>query len=294
MITYRITHRTHYAYSSTVSYGQNQVMLFPREEPYVELHSHRLSISPEPDASSSRLDFFGNRVNTFSVMAPHQDLEITATSRVTIHQQLLPSPDQTMAWEALTHSLDLQADSNWLDVCPFRQDSPRIERNLTFADYARASFVSARPVLAAALDLTDRIYHDFAYETDATSVNTSPAEAFALRKGVCQDFAHVQITCLRSLGIPARYTSGYLRTIPPPGKKRLIGADQSHAWVSVYCGAGLWVDLDPTNNQVVGLDHIVVAYGRDYDDVAPVKGVFLGGGAHTLNVSVDVCPNPKH
>ena len=151
------------------------------------------------------------------------------------------------------------------------------------------SFTKARPILPAALDLTQRIFQDFAYDTTATDVYTSTAEAFELRRGVCQDFAHVQIACLRSIGLSARYVSGYLRTHPLPGQEKLVGADQSHAWISVYCGQKHgWIDLDPTNNKPSDLDHIPLAWGRDYHDVVPVRGVFLGGGHHQISVSVDV------
>ena len=161
----------------------------------------------------------------------------------------------------------------------------------SLAAYAKESFPAGRPILQATADLTRRIYEDFEYRPQSTDVNTQVAEVFGKRVGVCQDFAHLQIACLRSLGLAARYVSGYLRTIPPPGKPRLVGADASHAWLGVYCGGDVpWIDFDPTNNMIPDTDHVAVAYGRDYGDVCPVQGVFVGGGDHTLSVSVDVAP----
>ncbi len=189
----------------------------------------------------------------------------------------------------------LQTDANWLSVSVHRFDSPRIRRTGNYAEYASSAIRDETPVLLAARDLTRMIYDDFAYDRNATDVDTPTDKAFASRSGVCQDFAHIAVTCLRSLELPARYVSGYLRTVPQDGKQRLIGADQSHAWVSVYCGSELgWVEFDPTNNCICGTDHIPIAYGRDYGDVVPIKGVFLGGGEPILSVSVDVAPEEAH
>ena len=290
-MNYKITHTTSYAYSSPVSVCHNLVMVSPREDERVHCQSHRLHIRPTPQFSTRRRDSFGNHVHCFSIEENHRKLTVTATSKVSVQAPVLPAADTTTAWEQLTRTDGPEADADWLEVAPFRFDSPRISRAGEYADYARSAFTPKRPILAAALELTEKIHQDFHYDTTATSVDTPTSEAFQLRKGVCQDFAHVQVACLRSLGLPARYVSGYLRTNPPAGQPRLVGSDESHAWVSVYCGREVgWIDLDPTNNCPCGTDHVLVAWGRDFGDVVPIKGVFLGGGEHLLSVSVDVCP----
>lgn len=289
---YKVTHTTKYVYSEPVSVCHNRVMLTPQTGPRLRCQSHRLVVRPTPQITSRRTDFFGNTVQTFSIEESHRQVTITATSRLEVEPGLSQQPARTLSWSAVVENLTNRSDPNWLDVCLYQFDSPRITRSLAFADYAWTSFAASRPILEAALDLAARVHADFKYDSQATTVTTSTEEAFGLRKGVCQDFAHIQIACLRSMGMPARYVSGYLRTLPAPGKSRLVGADESHAWIAVYCGADMgWVDLDPTNNCLCSTDHVPVAVGRDYTDVTPIKGVFLGGGAHTLTVSVDVAPD---
>jgi transglutaminase-like putative cysteine protease len=178
----------------------------------------------------------------------------------------------------------------WLEICQFAVDSPHVKARAELAEFAQGSFTPGRPWLEALLDLTRRIFEEFVYDPAATNVSTPLDTVLAMRRGVCQDFAHLQIGCLRSLGLPARYVSGYLQTTPPPGKPRLVGADASHAWLSAWCGAHGWVDVDPTNNVQPSLGHVTVAWGRDYSDVCPIKGVFIGGGDHRMEVSVDVEP----
>lgn len=290
-MNYKITHVTTYDYSTPVRVCHNHVMLTPREEFPMECHHHRLVIRPNPTVSSRRKDAFGNTVHSFSIEENHTQLSVSATSRVTIHQRTYPNPKTTMTWEEVQAGIASQDDPNWLEACQFLYDSPRIQRSPEFCAFAKHSFKKDRPILEAGIDLNERIHKHFKYDPQATNVFTSPQEAFRLKAGVCQDYAHVQLACLRSLGLPARYVSGYLRTIPPPGKPRLIGADQSHAWIALYCGPDLgWVDFDATNNCLIATDHIPIAWGRDYSDVAPIKGVFLGGDKHQLSVSVDVCP----
>lgn len=290
-MNYKITHSTVYTYGEPVRVCHNFVMLTPREDRLVRCHSHRLVIRPTPQVSQRRRDYFGNSVHAFSIEENHRQLTVTASSRVTVLPIELPDPGTTAPWEKAVRAVTEQSIPDWLDVCQFQFDSPRIRRSREFVEFAEKSFTPGRPILEGALELTTRLHRHFKYDADATTVMTHPEESFRLARGVCQDFAHVQIACLRSLGLAARYVSGYLRTLPPPGKPRLVGADQSHAWVSLYCGADLgWVDLDPTNNCPCGTDHIAIAWGRDYSDVAPLKGVFLGGGEHHLNVSVDVAP----
>ena len=299
---YKITHSTAYIYESPVRVCHNLVMLTPRDDAHVRVRSHRLNISPQPQQLHPRQDFFGNRFHAFSIEENHRQLKVTSISRVRVLNRRLPTPDSTLPWEQVTASVSgpppvglfaETPDEKWLDATKYLFDSRRIQRSTIFSEYALQEFTPGRPILLCAQALTERIYRDFKYDTTATVVNTTPQEALAIKRGVCQDFAQVAISCLRSIGLPARYVSGYLRTVPPPGKPRLVGADQSHAWFSLYCGPETgWVDLDPTNNCICAKDHVPIAWGRDYQDVVPVRGVFLGGGHHTLKVSVDVMPIP--
>lgn len=288
---YKITHTTTYQYSTPVSVCHNVVMISPRETPSGLCLSHRLNIRPLPQVSHRRTDVFGNLIHTFSIEESHRQLTITATSRVSAIERNLPAPESTETWESISARIADRTNPAWLDVVPFLFDSPRIARSAVFGEYARASFDTHPSILSAALDLTHRLHVDFKYDKKATDVNTPTEQAFEQRRGVCQDFAHIGVAACRSVGIPARYVSGYLRTIPPAGKPRQIGADASHAWISIYCGEALgWIDFDPTNDCICGSDHITVAWGRDYSDVVPIKGVFLGGGDPLLSVSVDVAP----
>lgn len=288
---YRLSHVTTYSYDSPVRVCHNLVMLTPRNTSAVELVNHRVTIKPHPLVLHRREDYFGNTLHAFSIEENHRQLTVSASGRVEVAYSELPPASKTPPWEQVREAVSAQSDPRWLEACQFRFNSQRIHASPEFADYARHSFAPDRPILDAAFELTQRIYRDYTYDTTATNVHTPTKDAFELRRGVCQDFAHVQIACLRSMGLCARYVSGYLRTHPPAGQTKMIGADQSHAWVSVYCGQQLgWVDLDPTNNKYCHIDHIPIAWGRDYSDVVPIRGVFLGGGKHTITVSVDVAP----
>ena len=293
MIEYRITHTTNYHYGDPVRVCHNLVLLTPRETEQIHCVSHRLTIKPTPQISSRRKDFFGNLVHSFSIEESHKQLSVTATSRVTVSPRALPQPAATMPWESVAARLATRDDPNWLDAAPFLFDSRRIRRSEDFLKFAKGVFTPGRPILEAADALTRRIHGEFRYDATATDVDTPPESAFRIRKGVCQDFAQIAIGCLRSIGIPARYVSGYLRTVPPPGRPRLVGADQSHAWIAVYAGEVGWVEFDPTNACLCTTDHVPVAWGRDYHDVVPMRGVYLGGGQHTLSVSVDVAPQDE-
>ena len=252
-------------------------------------HQVDTSITPEPTASGQHHDYFGNQVIAFSIEAAHSSLEIMVSSDVTVSQSKVIEQLPSNPWESVLESITESTDSNWMFAKEFQYDSPRIMRGPIFADYAVASFPQGRPIIEAALELTKRIHQDFEYDTKVTHVGTSTEEAFELKAGVCQDFAHVQIACLRSLGIPARYVSGYLRTVPLEGQSRMTGADESHAWVSVYTGPELgWVDFDPTNACPADTNHIPICIGRDYSEVSPTRGVVIGGGTATLSVAVDV------
>jgi transglutaminase-like putative cysteine protease len=288
-----ITHRTRYRYSDPVAICQNQVMMVPRDLPRVRCHDTLMTIEPEPTLSHSHVDYYGNLVHTFSIESAHRELSVVVASDVEVTATSFPPADKTSRWEMARDSISSGGDSQWFEASEFRNPSPMIALGKTFASYASQSFTAARPILDAALDLTKRIHREFKYDTSATNVDTSAEHAFGLRAGVCQDFAQIQIACLRSIGLPARYVSGYLRTLPPQGKPRLVGADHSHAWLSLYAGHELgWIDFDPTNACIVGTDHVPICVGRDYRDVAPMRGVVLGGGNTDLRVSVDVEPIP--
>lgn len=290
MVKYRIVHSTAYQYSEPVPVCHNQIRLAPRDTSWTQCTSHRLLIRPTPPGVSRRKDWFGNIVQGFSLEENHRKLTVTSSSRVTVSPQTVPAVDQTPTWESVVRGVREQSIDGALAAVEFVCDSPHVTSDDMFRDFVSATFQPGRPVLEAAVALTSKIFTEFRYDPKATTVTTRPGEVLEAKHGVCQDFAHVAIACLRSLGVPARYVSGYLRTIPPPGKARLIGVDASHAWFSVWCGPHGWIDLDPTNDCVCGTDHVPIAWGRDYSDVAPVRGVFVGGGQHTLKVQVDVEP----
>jgi transglutaminase-like putative cysteine protease len=284
---YRIAHKTTYLYDQPVRVSHNAVMLTPRSDGVAVPVSYRIAVAPHPELIRRREDYFGNHVQTFSLEQNHRELTVSASGRVRIRVQ--PVTEVGAPWEEVHDAISLQSDPKWFGVCQYSYASPRIRIGHAFRDYALVSFRPNRPICEAALELTHRIYEDFEYDSDATEVHTPTQDAFEMRRGVCQDFAHIQLACLRAIGLCARYVSGYLRTSALPGQEKLVGADQSHAWVSLYCGSEIgWFDLDPTNDCAVGVDHIPVAWGRDYNDVIPVRGVFLGGGKHTIRVSVHV------
>jgi transglutaminase-like putative cysteine protease len=282
-VTYEVTHTTRYVYTNSVSVSHHLARLSPRALPYQECLHHELVVTPEPAVRTAHTDYFGNAMTFFAMQGAHKELTVTATSRVTVAPRALPVPSETPSWELAADQsvLPLEALDALFDALSF-------ESVPAFEEYARRSFPSGRPLMEAVLELTHRIYEDFTFDPRATTVNTSLSEVFRMRRGVCQDFARFEIACLRSLGLPAHYISGYLETAPPPGKPRHVGADASHAWLAVFVPGTGWVDLDPTNDVVPSTRHVTLAWGRDYGDVSPVHGVILGGGGHTLQVSVDV------
>lgn len=284
-----ITHTTKYQYPDPVSACKNKAHLRPRSTAWQRCTDYRLLVVPEPVELNIRTDYFGNEVDYFSLHMPHRSLSVTATSSIDL-DPAAPPPKSSPPWETIQQQLVAPASDAILDACLFRFDSAFAYADTKFADYARISFTPGRPVFEAASDLMHRVHAEFKYDPRATTISTPLAQVFAERAGVCQDFAHLQIACLRSLGLAARYVSGYLRTLPPPGKPRLVGADASHAWISLYCGEAGWIDFDPTNDVIPGTDHLTLAYGRDYGDVCPLQGIFVGGGDHTMSVSVDVNP----
>ncbi len=285
---YRIIHKTAYRYSEPASLSQNELFLHPRETDHQRVTQSQLSIVPEPQYRQQRTDYFGNIAHVFMVQQPHDELVMRAVSMVETARPVLPVPADTAPWETVVRRLAAHEGPTELAASQFVFVSPLITLSSEALAYARPSFPPGTPVLAGALNLIRRIFTDFTYDKSATTVDTTVDQVLIDRKGVCQDFAHVAISCLRVIGLAARYVSGYLETSPPPGKPRLVGADASHAWISLFVPDSGWVDLDPTNNLLIGENHITVAWGRDYGDVTPVKGVVMGGGIHALSVAVDV------
>ena len=254
----------------------------------VDCRSIVTTIDPKPDVIHQHTDYFGNEVTSFSIESLHQALAVVVESELAVHQHPLP-PDTQVPWEEVSEKIRRFEDDRWFEAQAYLQESPRVSRGEVFADYAKESFIASRSLIEAMSELTKRIHHEFQYDTSATHVHSTTEEAFDLRAGVCQDFAHIQIACLRSIGLPARYVSGYLRTVTQPGKQRMLGADESHAWVSLYGGDRIgWIDFDPTNACVCDTNHIPICVGRDYGDVSPMRGVVLGGGNTELKVSVNV------
>jgi transglutaminase-like putative cysteine protease len=287
-VLYRVIHTTTYEYTEPVSLCQNVAHLTPREGPGQTCLESSLAIHPLPAVVVERVDYFGNPSTFFAVQEPHRELKMTAVHRVEVVPRLQPDPSVTPQWEQVRDLLKIDRSRDVLDASQFVCDSRYIKAAPELAEYAMTSFGEGRRILDAALDLTARIHADFEYDPQSTTVATALSEVFAQRCGVCQDFAHLQIACLRSIGLAARYVSGYLSTEPPPGCVPLIGADATHAWLSIFCPGLGWIDLDPTNNQIPAEGHILLAWGRDYDDVSPVKGVVLGGGHHSVDVAVQV------
>jgi transglutaminase-like putative cysteine protease len=285
---YTITHVTTYEYTEPVSLCQNVAHLSVRACDRQRAQASVLSIAPDPAVIEERQDYFGNPVHYFTIQEPHRELTVEAAHRISVAAPLEVPPGATPPWEAVRDRLAHDRGPLWLDAYQFVFDSRYAAADPRYAEFAAESFAPGRPVLDAALHLVERVHAGFVYDPRATTVATPVAEVFDTRRGVCQDFAHFLLACLRSLGLAARYVSGYLSTVPPPGRPRLVGADATHAWVSLFCGDGGWVDLDPTNNQIPEERHVLLAWGRDYDDVSPLKGVILGGGQHVVKVSVDV------
>jgi transglutaminase-like putative cysteine protease len=287
---YKIVHRTTYRYKYPVSVGNHVACLKPRTLLHHQLARNELRIQPAPATCTERVDYFGNLLCFFTVQEAHKELVVESRSEVIVEGNSTTWPQQVLPWEEVARLLPDDHSPAGLEAYQFGFESPRIRIRPEFASYALQSFTPGRPMPEALLDLTARIHKDFRFDSKVTNVRTPTEEVFRKRKGVCQDFAHLQIACLRSLGIAARYVSGYLRTYPPPGQQRLVGADASHAWVSAYCPGIGWLDVDPTNNVVPSNGHVTLAWGRDYGDVSPLRGLILGGGAHTLKVAVDMEP----
>ncbi len=291
MKRYRVWHRTAYSYSEPVQDSVGQFHLIPRALPWQQVAASTVSVDPVPGDLSPDVDYFGNSATYFHVTAPHSALSIESASEVAV---AAPAYDETalaQPWELARPLRHPDAPGAWA-AAEYALESPRARHVAEATAYARESLQPGRPIGEAATDLMRRIFRDFAYDATATTVTSTVADAMAARAGVCQDFAHVALACLRAHGVAARYVSGYLATQPPPGKERVFGADASHAWLAVWLpGTDQWLAIDPTNDQWANDRYVTVAWGRDYGDVSPVKGIiFTEAKTSTLRVQVDVAP----
>lgn len=287
-MNYEITHRTSYRYTDPVSVSHHVARLRPRTTRTQKLGQFELRISPQPAVRKDHMDYFGNEMCMFSIQHLHKRLEVVMKSFVTVNRPQPTSFPESPAWEQVAELFCDPVSPQRVEPYQFIFDSPQIRTSPQQAEYAQECFPAGTPILVGTAELTGRIFTDFKYLPKATTVATPLEEAWEKRHGVCQDFAHIAIACLRSLGLPACYVSGYLRTRPPEGQPPRIGADASHAWFAVYCPGTGWVEFDPTNNLQPADEHITVAFGRDFGDVSPVAGILTGGGEHKVKVGVDV------
>ena len=288
---YRIEHETRYVHSGGVSTSQHVAYLTPRALPRQSVQWHELAIEPAPASRVQRIDYFGNAVDQFTILTPYDELCVVGRSVVSVTAAGPPiALDAGAPWEAVRDELFYERGAPYQVASEFSCPSPYVAAAPELAAFASGSFAPGRPVVAAAVHLMHRIHEEFTFDPGSTTIATPVTRVLADRRGVCQDFAHLQIGCLRSLGLAARYVSGYLLTESPPGQPRLVGADASHAWLSVWCPPLGWVDLDPTNDVLPSQRHVTLAWGRDYGDVSPLRGVVLGGRDHTLHVGVSVTP----
>jgi transglutaminase-like putative cysteine protease len=287
---YQVRHRTLYRYQQPVAQSSHLAHLLLRGTESQEVRESRVTLTPEPAARVRRSDFFGNPCEWFFFDTAHDVLEVVAESVVRVAPAPPRAPEASMAWEEVRALLEGPPDEACRDAVQYIFESPLSLFTADLAGWARESLPPGTPLLAGAIDLMRRIHAEFRYDTGVTDATTPVDRVFEIRAGVCQDLAHVGIAALRSLGLPARYVSGYLLTHPPAGMARMVGADASHAWFSVLAPPFGWVDLDPTNDVVVGEEHVTAAWGRDYGDVAPLGGIILGGHDHVIEVGVDVIP----
>jgi transglutaminase-like putative cysteine protease len=290
MTNYLVRHRTTYHYLSDVAYSRLIAHLVPRRTGRQRLQSIGVTLEPRPAKQFERTDFFGNVTSWYTIDEPHDTLEVLAESRVEIDPIPVYAAGESATWESARALFAYPTDASALEALQFTFDTALTATDEDVVAFARTSFKRGRPLFEAVLELNARIYTDFRFDAEATNTRTTVKDAFKLRAGVCQDLAHVGIACVRSMGLAARYVSGYLLTHPPPGRERLIGADASHAWFSVWIPPFGWVDFDPTNNMLPSSEHITVGWGRDYGDVAPIHGIITGGGENEVDVAVDVIP----
>lgn len=290
---YQIFHDTHYHYDSPVSLAQQLAHLWPRACTWQRCTAQALLISPEPTTRRDELDVFGNPLTRLAFERPHDELLVNAQLTVEVLGRPVLDFNQSPAWEETRNALTYSSQPlspQLLEACRYRFESPYVHLKRNFVDFSESCFPPGRPLLLGVQALMEKIFNEFTFDAEATQVATPLVEVLERRRGVCQDFAHLMLACVRSRGLAARYISGYLLTQPPPGQPRMIGADASHAWVSVFCPVLGWVDFDPTNNVQPALEHITLAWGRDFSDVSPLRGVILGGGNHDPEVRVTVMP----
>lgn len=292
-VRYQVVHETLYRYTSPVSLAQQLVHLWPRDCAWQHCTERHMQISPAPTRRSDALDVFGNPLTRLAFDCQHDELRVETRLTLCVYARALPDLARSQPWEAVREALSYSSrpfSAERLEACRYRFESPQVRLKQRFVAYADSCFVPGRPLLLAVQALMEKIFNEFTFDATATQVATPLLEVLERRRGVCQDFAHLMLACLRSRGLAARYVSGYLLTRPPPGQPRLIGADASHAWVSVFCPEQGWVDFDPTNNLRPALEHITLGWGRDFSDVSPLRGVILGGGSHDPEVRVTVTP----
>jgi transglutaminase-like putative cysteine protease len=290
---YDVNHRTEISYEQQVTEAHHVLHLMPRGFGRQKRIASSLSVEPEPAQLTQNEDYFGNITHHLDIQEPHDQLVLTAVSRIDV--QPLAQPwilDASPAWESIVDLLS-RSEGNAIAAQQYIFDSPQIITSPLLRDYADISCEPGRPILSLAMSLTERIFDEFEYQGGVSDVSTPVEQVLEMRRGVCQDFAHLQIAALRSFGLAARYVSGYLLTHPPPGQPKLVGADASHAWVSVWAGELGWVDFDPTNRLMPDFEHITVGWGRDYSDVSPTNGFIVGGGEHSVDVSVTVTPREQ-
>ncbi|UZE12556.1 transglutaminase family protein [Pseudomonas sp. B21-053] len=290
---YQIFHDTHYHYDSPVSLAQQLAHLWPRPCTWQRCTAQALLISPDPTTRRDELDVFGNPLTRLAFERPHDELLVNAELTVEVLARPVLDFNLSPAWEETRNALTYSShplSPELLEACRYRFESPYVHLKRNFVDFSESCFPAGRPLLLGVQALMEKIFSEFTFDAEATQVATPLVEVLERRRGVCQDFAHLMLACVRSRGLAARYISGYLLTQPPPGQPRLIGADASHAWVSVFCPVLGWVDFDPTNNVQPALEHITLAWGRDFSDVSPLRGVILGGGNHDPEVRVTVMP----
>ncbi len=294
---YVVVHDSRYRYEHPVGLSRQIVHLTPRTMPHQSCVKHVLDITPRAEILARATDTFGNPTTSFVIERDHAELVVRAESQVEVRARSLPDDDASPPWETVRDRLAYRAGRRPrpedLEATRYLYESMRVRNKRELAAWAATCFRDGVPILAGVRALMETIHDDFTFDPKATTVSTPVMDVFERRRGVCQDFAHLMLSCLRSLGLAARYVSGYILTKPPPGKKRLVGADASHAWVSVYCPDVGWVDADPTNRMRPSLEHVTLGWGRDYDDVIPLRGVLLGGGEHELAIEVTVCPTDE-
>jgi transglutaminase-like putative cysteine protease len=295
---YVVVHETKYGYEHPVGLSRQILHLTPRTLPWQTVTAHEITVTPHPtDGLAALDDAFGNEARAFCIDVDHDELVVRAESSVVVSPRNYPADDASPPWDAVRERLAYRAGKRPLaadlEAARFLFESMRVRNKRELAAWTAPCFPPGAPLLRGVRALMERIHSDFKFDPAATTVSTPVMDVFTNKRGVCQDFAHLMLSCLRSLGLAARYVSGYVLTRPPPGRPRLVGADASHAWVSVYCPEHGWVDADPTNAVFPSLEHVTLGWGRDYDDVIPLRGVLLGGGDHELEVAVTVVPSEE-